>query len=416
MSLQRNIDSGNGQLFYLKIHLTIPPPWQYTLLIIRPYIAVTLSRMNYQLLEYSCSECGTLLKKTIGDACQDLLTINVREECPKCGFTLKNLKKKWNNPSQSQQLYEKYNKRRSLASQSPMLSSKFQTAYDEFTSKLMFDIEALDSSLQSLNMDGNTLAIIGDNNHSKNSGKFTNILLTRLCIYSLSLLRRRRQEGCKLSAIPSSSSSPLLPHVVIVDAGNSLDFYQFVEFIRQYGLDIKETLQRIVVSRAFTVYQLTNLIINELPNIVRQLDTCLVIVPDLLHMFTHDPNIDRREAKYLIKEIVSAIRKIAISSNQTRCVVSWNYHHQSSVYIKILLPIFDKYIRVTSFGGSSSLSSFQQLSIKINRKMGEDTYSCNTNNGNGNSDSSNSSNGGSNDTRHCLLHVRDIYFVPQMPK
>ncbi len=407
MSLQRNIDSGNGQLFYLKIHLTIPPPWQYTLLIIRPYIAVTLSRMNYQLLEYSCSECRTLLKKTIGDACQDLLTINVKEECPKCGSTLKNLKKKWNNLSQPQQLYDKYNKRRSLASQSPILSSKFQTAYDEFISKLMFDIEALDSSLQSLNTDGNTLAIIGDNNHSKNNGKFTNILLTRLCIYSLFLVRR--QEGCKLS---STSSSPLLPHVVIVDAGNSLDFYQFVEFIRQYGLDIKETLQRIVVSRAFTVYQLTNLIINELPNIVRQLDTCLVIVPDLLHMFTHDPNIDRREAKYLIKEIVSAIRKIAISSNQTRCVVSWNYHHQSSVYIKILLPIFDKYIQITSLGGSSLLSSFQQLSIKINRKMGEEYCSCNTSNGNSN----NNNNKSCNNSRHCLLHVRDIYFVPQMPK
>ena len=365
--------------------------------------------MNYQLLEYSCSECGTLLKKTIGDACQDLLTINVKEECPKCGSILKNLKKKWKNPPQSQQLYDKYNKRPSLASQSPILSSKFQTAYDEFISKLMFDIEALDSSLQSLNTDGNTLAIIGDNNHSKNNGKFTNILLTRLCIYSLFLLRR--QEGCKLS---STSSSPLLPHVVIVDAGNSLDFYQFVEFIRQYGLDIKETLQRIVVSRAFTVYQLTNLIINELPNIVRQLDTCLVIVPDLLHMFTHDPNIDRREAKYLIKEIVSAIRKIAISSNQTRCVVSWNYHHQSSVYIKILLPIFDKYIQVTSLGGSSLLSSsFQQLSIKINRKMGEEYCSCNTNNGNSNNNNNNKS---CNNSRHCLLHVRDIYFVPQMPK
>ena len=30
-----------------------------------------------------------------------------------------------------------------------------------------------------------------------------------------------------------------------------------------------------------------------------------MVVPDLLHMFTHDPNIDPKEAKYLIKEIVS---------------------------------------------------------------------------------------------------------------
>jgi hypothetical protein len=396
MCLQCNIDSGNGQLFYLKTNLIIPPPWQHTLLIIRSYMAVTSFRMNYQLLEYSCSECGTLLKKTIGEACQDLLTINVKEECPKCGSILKTLKKEWKNPPQPQQLYDKYNKRRSLASQSSMLSSKFQTAYDEFISKLIFDIEALDFSLQDLNTDGNTLAIIGDNNHSKNNRKFTNVLLTRLCIYSLSLLRR--QEGFSLSS--TSSSPPLLPYVVIVDAGNSLDFYQFVEFIRQYGLDIKETLQRIVVSRAFTVHQLTNLIISELPNIIKPLETCLIIVPDLLHMFTHDPNIDPKEATYLIKEIISAIRKIATPSSQTRCVVSWNYHYQSSSYNKILLPIFDKYIQVTSFGGkSSSSASFPPLSIKINHKMGDEYCS--------------SSSSSSDNNRHCLLQVRDIYFVPQ---
>ena len=182
-----------------------------------------------------------------------------------------------------------------------------------------------------------------------------------------------------------------------MDAGNSLDFYQFVEFIRQYGLDIKETLQRIVVSRAFTVHQLTNLIISELPNIIRPLETCLIIVPDLLHMFTHDPNIDPKEATYLIKEIISVIRKIATPSSQTRCVVSWNYHYQSSSYNKILLPTFDKYIQVTSFGGKSSSS----LSIKINHKMGDEC--CN----------SSSNNNSCDNNRHCSLPVRDIYFVPQ---
>ncbi|MGH9975243.1 MAG: hypothetical protein ACRD8Z_05330, partial [Nitrososphaeraceae archaeon] len=119
----------------------------------------------------------------------------------------------------------------------------------------------------------------------------------------------------------------------------------------------------------------------------------------------------RREAKYLIEEIVSAIRKIAISSSRTRCVVSWNYHHQSSVYIKILLPIFHKYVQVTSLGGRSSLSSFPQLSIKINHKMGDECCSWNSNNNN-----NNKSNKSYDNSRHCLLHVRDIYFVPQMPR
>ena len=56
-------------------------------------------------------------------------------------------------------------------------------------------------------------------------------------------------------------------------------------------------------------------------------------------MFVHDPNVDRKEVIYLIKEIVSAIRKISMSSSSPRQilgVISWNHHHQSS-YNDILL-------------------------------------------------------------------------------
>ncbi|MGI0044985.1 MAG: hypothetical protein ACRD47_14865, partial [Nitrososphaeraceae archaeon] len=60
---------------------------------------------------------------------------------------------------------------------------------------------------------------------------------------------------------------------------------------------------------------------------------------------------------------------------------------------------FDKYIQVTSFGGkSSSPSSFPPLSIKINHKMGDEYCS---------------SSSSCDNNRHCLLQVRDIYFVPQ---
>lgn len=334
--------------------------------------------MNYQLLEYFCPECDILLKGTVG-------------ECPKCGSILKTLKKVWKqSPPQTHELYDKESNRRSLAtlSRAPSPLSKFQIAYDEFISRLMLDIEALDTSLQDLNSSENTIAIIGNNNYNKYDREITNILLVRLCVYSL-FMHRQNDDFTS-----SPSSLPLLPYVVIIDAGNSLDFYQFVEFIRQYGLGIKETLERITVSRAFTVHQLANLIVNELPNIIRRLDTCLVIVPDLLHMFTHDPNIDPKEAKYLIKEIVSAIRKISPSSSslgQTRCVVSWNYSRQSSSYIKILLPKFDKCIEVTSFEGKQSTST---LSLEIYDRRS--SRCCKD-----------------SDAIHCLLHSRDLYFVPQ---
>jgi hypothetical protein len=59
-------------------------------------------------------------------------------------------------------------------------------------------------------------------------------------------------------------------HIIFINAGNDLDVYQYVSFARQYGLDIKRFLQSIVVSRMFTIYQLANTIICDLPKIIIQ--------------------------------------------------------------------------------------------------------------------------------------------------
>jgi hypothetical protein len=35
-------------------------------------------------------------------------------------------------------------------------------------------------------------------------------------------------------------------HIILIDAGNDLDIYQYINFARQYRLDIKKFLQGIV--------------------------------------------------------------------------------------------------------------------------------------------------------------------------
>jgi predicted phosphatase len=62
-------------------------------------------------------------------------------------------------------------------------------------------------------------------------------------------------------------------------------------------------------------------------------------------MFTHASSVDRKEATYLIKEIMSAIKKIS-SSRQILAVVSWNQYQSS--YNHVLLSRLDKYIEITS--------------------------------------------------------------------
>ena len=101
--------------------------------------------------------------------------------------------------------------------------------------------------------------------------------------------------------------------VIFVDAGNTSDIYQCVNFARQYGLNIKKVLQSIVVSRSFTIYQLANMIINELPKVIEQFaETRVIIICELLSMFINEPQIQIKEAESLIRQIANAIIKMCI--------------------------------------------------------------------------------------------------------
>jgi hypothetical protein len=341
--------------YYSAPSLTVSSPISYKVLYGNRAVPTD---MAYQRLQYSCSECGTILKKMVGNSYQDLFLANTEEECPKCGYALLKTLKKECNELQLQEQGVNKNKKQPLALASPVSSSfKFQTAYDELIDRFTFGIKALDSSSLLNLKTGDTLGIIAGSNNSR---KYTNILMTRLSIRSL-LSKKQGGVGS--------------PFVITIDAGNSLDFYQYVNFARQYDFDIKKMLQRIIVSRAFTVYQLADLIINELPKVIKQFDTRLVVVSDLLHMFTHDPNVDRKECIYLIKEIVSAIRKLSISSSSRQIlgVVSWN-HHQP-LYNDILLSKLDKRIEMSSCRRKRMPSSLSPLSVKL--KVGNSNNNCN---------------------------------------
>jgi hypothetical protein len=95
---------------------------------------------------------------------------------------------------------------------------------------------------------------------------------------------------------------------IFVDAGNTSDVYQCVNFARQYGPNIRKVLQSIVVSRPFTIYQLANTIINELPDVIEQFSGArvIIIIGELLSMFVNEPQIQIKEAESLIRQIINA--------------------------------------------------------------------------------------------------------------
>jgi hypothetical protein len=111
--------------------------------------------------------------------------------------------------------------------------------------------------------------------------------------------------------------------------------------MKQYGLDIKKTLQKIIVSRVFTIYQLTHFLVYELSKIIRKYNINLVVIPDLMEIFIQDPQLHMKEAKSLIREIAAALRKISVMNNNS------NYN----VLLLASLPsnnsLFNKEIEIT---------------------------------------------------------------------
>jgi hypothetical protein len=167
-------------------------------------------------------------------------------------------------------------------------------------------------------------------------GNYSKILIERLCIRAL-LSERHGGFGS--------------PYVIIIDAGNSSDIYNCVNFARQYGLDLKDMLKRIVVSRPFTIYQLANLVTCELPKAVQKFDTKTIIISDMLRMFLQDSQTRIKEARPIIKEIINSLRRI---SNNASVIVSFNYTLPSEYY-QMLIPYFDKCIHITNDESDNSL-------------------------------------------------------------
>jgi hypothetical protein len=219
---------------------------------------------------------------------------------------------------------------------------QFQNAY-EYLNNVKIEIRGLKSAIE---LEVNDIVcVVG-------ISELTNILLTRIGVCCL--LPRR---SCGF--IPNCTSRN--SNVLVIDAGNRIDVYQYVEFGRQYGLDIKQVLQRVVVTGVFTLYQLVHLIIYNLPNMIHKFNAKLILIPDLFDMFIQD-QIDIKEAKLLIKEIVDAIL-ILSRKNNVLFITSLLLNKLLSIsdlYYKTLLPLFNKSIEIIQNKSS------ERITVKIN--------------------------------------------------
>ena len=114
------------------------------------------------------------------------------------------------------------------------------------------------------------------------------------------------------SLLPSLCVRAQLPYqlgglgsnVLFVDGGNSFRLYDVSAFAQTCELDPKEVLERIYVSRAFTAYQLTSLVFEQLQKAIKKYDSKIVILSNLAQLYL-DKDIPKKEAQEVFLQVTS---------------------------------------------------------------------------------------------------------------
>lgn len=133
---------------------------------------------------------------------------------------------------------------------------RFKTAL-EYRDRLTFGHEKLDRILD-LHAD-DMIAIFGES-------RYSNVLVTRVVVRSL---------------LPRNHGGIDAEKVIVIDADNSVSPYLYVNIAREYGMHHRNVLHKVLVSRQFTIYQLTNTILYDLPKRIQLHKPKVVVISGL---------------------------------------------------------------------------------------------------------------------------------------
>jgi hypothetical protein len=231
---------------------------------------------------YFCSECSCVL-----NVCAALEPVNETVEslenyCPGCGSALESrvscrstgVPEVWPEISRSA-----FSARRAKAE----TKSVFQTAAS--LRAFSFNFGPLDALVGHHIDPGWSVAF---------TGRCGNLVGEFLCFRG----QLPREKGC-----PDST-------VVLIDGGNRSDLYLFSSFAKLYGVAPKKALRRVVTSRAFTPYQLANLVVEELPKVVDEYGAKMVVLSDVLGVLSDETEVDEDEAKRLAGAVRLGMEKV----------------------------------------------------------------------------------------------------------
>lgn len=133
-------------------------------------------------------------------------------------------------------------------------------------------------------------------------GDFTLIQGSSSATTLTSLLSVRGQLPTQLGGLNSQ--------VIFIDGGNTFDLYRIAQFARVHYLNPKQVLDKIYISRAFTAYQITSLIMQKLGAAIAKTDAKLVIISDLPGFFL-DTDLADIEAEKVFSQVLIYLQNFA---------------------------------------------------------------------------------------------------------
>jgi hypothetical protein len=142
-----------------------------------------------------------------------------------------------------------------------------------------------------------------------------NLLTSRLCV--------RAQFPSQLGG--------LFTDVVYIDGGNTFRPNDVSKLAQIHHINGKKVLEGVVLSRAFTAYQMTTFIMERLKTAVEKHNAKLVIISDIIDLFLYE-EILFEEARNVFGQIVAYLQKFALQ-NQIILIVTSHSHQNNARYV-----------------------------------------------------------------------------------
>lgn len=116
-------------------------------------------------------------------------------------------------------------------------------------------------------------------------------------------------------------------NVVFVDGGNTFRLYEISTLAQLHELDPSEVLGRIFISRAFTAYQITSLLLDRLEAAIDRCDAKLVIISDIARLYL-DKDVPKKESKEIFNQVTTHLSKFA-EENQVILIATYLPNHSA---------------------------------------------------------------------------------------